>query len=237
MRVLITGSAGKIGQVLVAGLKDTYQLRGFDLNPTPGLEDALVGDLADFDAVLRATDGMECVIHLGGKASGGSGWPDILRNNIIGTYNVFEASRQNGVRRIAYASRAGVLSPYPLDVMRTADLVPRAASYYSVSKVFGEQLGFMYSNRFEMEVVCVRIGNCRGAEKYPKGTRVSPTGTPLSARDAVHLFERCIIQPGIKYEVVFGVSNNRPCLYDIDHARKVLGYHPVDRHEDMIEGE
>ena len=237
MRVLITGSAGRIGQVLVAGLKDRYQLRGFDLKPTPDLEDALVGDLADFDAVLQATSGMECVIHLGGNASGGTGWADILRNNIIGAYNVFEAARQSGVRRVVYASRAGVLTGYPPDVMRTADLVPRPASYYSVSKVFGEQLGFMYSHRFEMEVVCVRIGNCRGFEKYTKGTRISPTGTPLSARDAVHLFERCIVQPGIKYEIVFGVSNNRPCLYDIEHAREVLGYNPVDTHQDMIESE
>lgn len=237
MRVLITGSAGQIGRVLVAGLKGKYRVHGFDLKPTPGLADALIGDLADFDAVLQATEGMECVIHLGGNVSGGVPWPDILRNNIVGTYNVFEASRQNGVRRIVFASRAGVLSAYPADVTRTADLVPRPASYYSVSKVFGEQLGFMYSNRFEMEVACVRIGNCRGFDKYPKGTRISPTGTPLSARDAVHLFERCIVQPGIQYEIVFGVSDNCPSLYDIEHARKVLGYNPVDRHQDMIESE
>ena len=64
MRVLITGAAGKIGSVLVKGLKDKYHLRGFDRVEIPDLEDGLVGDVADFDAVLNATEGMEAVIHL-----------------------------------------------------------------------------------------------------------------------------------------------------------------------------
>lgn len=237
MRVLITGSAGRIGKVLVAGLKDKYEVRGFDVKPTPGLDDALVGDLADFDAVLKASEGMECVVHLGASAGGGTPWPDVLRNNIIGTYNVFEAAKQNGVRRVVFASRAGVLSPYPREMIRTAGMVPRSDSYYTVSKVFGEQIGFMYSHRFEMEVICVRIGNFPEGGRYPKGSKVSPTGSFLSQRDAVHLFEQCIVQPGIKYEIVFGVSNNSPCRYDIEYARKILDYRPVDRMQDFIESD
>ena len=237
MRVLITGAAGKIGSVLVKGLKDRYRVRGFDRAEMPDLEDGLVGDVADFDAVLKATEGMEAVIHLAAVPSGAAPWEEILPNNIIGTYNVFEASRQNGVRRIAFASRAGVLSAYPRELIRTADMVPRPDSYYSISKVFGENLGFMYSSRYEMEVVCVRIGNFPASGRYPKGTQVSNIGSFLSHRDAVHLFEQCIVQPGIQYEVVFGVSNNSPCRYDIEYARKILGYRPVDRMQDFIETE
>jgi uronate dehydrogenase len=235
MRVLVVGSAGRIGKVLVEGLKEKYQLRGLDLKPTPGLEDGVVGDVADLDTVLKATEGMEAVIHLATAGGGEQPWASILRVNIIGTYNVFEASRQNGVRRIAFASRAGVQSGYPPEVFRSADLPPRPDSYYSVSKVFGESIGHMYVMRFGMEVVCVRIGNCPAGGKYPKGTGLSPGGQFLSYRDAVHLFERCIIHPGVKYEIVYGVSNNSPCRYDKEYAAKAIGYHPVDRMQDFIE--
>lgn len=237
MKVLITGAAGNIGSVLVKGLRDKYHIRGFDRVEMPDLEDQIVGDVANFDTMLKTTEGIEAVIHLAAIPSGATPWEEILPNNIIGTYNVFEASRQNGVRRIAFASRAGVLSPYPRELIRTADMVPRPDSYYSISKVFGENLGFMYSSRFGMEVVCVRIGNFPPSGKYPKDTQVSSMGSFLSHRDAVHLFEQCIIQPGIQYEIVFGVSNNSPCRYDLDYARKILGYQPVDRMQDFIETE
>ena len=237
MRVLMTGSAGNVGRILVRGLKDKFEFRGFDLKPTAGLEDSVVGDLADFDAVLKATEGMEAVIHLGAAAGGGEPWERVLPSNIIGTYNVFEASRQNGVRRIAFASRACVVCAYPEWMMRTADLVPRSDTYYTVSKVFGEQIGYMYSSRFDMEVVCVRIGNIKPDLMRPKGTQVGATGHFLSHGDAIHLFEQCLIQPAIKYEIVFGVSNNSPSRYDLEYARRILGYNPVDKQQDFIESD
>jgi len=237
MRVLMTGSAGNIGQILVRGLKDKFELRGFDLIPTPGLEDFMVGDLADFNAVFKATEGVEAIIHLGAAAGGDQPWEKVLPSNIVGTYNVFEASKQNGVRRIVFASRACVVCAYPQSVTLTADLAPRSDSYYTVSKVFGEQLGYMYSSRFDIEVVCVRVTNIKPELMRPKGTKLSPTGHFLSHRDCVHLFERCLIQPAIKYEIVFGVSNNSPSRYDLEHARKTIGYNPVDRMQDFIESD
>ena len=173
MRILVTGAAGAVGTAVVKGMKDRYSLRGFDHVPMPDIEDAIVGDVTDFDTVLKATQDMEAVIHLAGNPSGGAPWEDILQNNIIGTYNVFEAARQNGVRRIAFASRAGLLAPYPKDIMRTVDMTPRPETYYSISKVFGESLGYMYSARFDMEFVC---GSDR---QFQAGSR-SPLHTPIN---------------------------------------------------------
>jgi len=222
-RILVTGSAGVIGTIIVNGLKDRYPLRCFDRVSTPGIEDEVVGDITDMDAVIEATTGMDAVIHLAGNPSGGASWDDILQANFIGTYTLFEAASRNGVRRIAFASRAGLLAPYPQDVFRTVDMTPRPESYYSISKVFGESLGYMYATRFDMEVVAVRIGNFQLERDLP--------GHPhhLSHGDAVLVFERAVIQPGIRFEVVFGVSDSTWKLYDLDHGRKVIGYNPQDK--------
>lgn len=222
-RILVTGSAGVIGSIIVNGLKDRYPLRGFDRVPTPGLEDEVVGDITDMDAVMQATEGMDAVIHLAGNPSGGASWEEILHANFIGTYTLFEAASRKGVRRVAFASRAGLLAPYPRDVYRTIDMTPRPESYYSISKVFGESLGYMYAVRFDMEVVCVRIGNFQKQRDLP--------GHPhhLSHGDAVRVFERAVIHPGIRFEVVFGVSDSTGRMYDLDHGRRAIDYHPQDK--------
>jgi uronate dehydrogenase len=223
MRVLITGAAGAVGSALVQGLRQRHQLRGFDRVPMPDLEDALVGDLADFAAVLAAAQGMEAIIHLGGTPSGGAPWGEVLHSNIIGTYNALEAARHSGTRRFAFASRAGLLSSYPKSSTRTVDLPPRPESYYSVGKVFGESLGYMYATRFGLEVVAVRIGNFKRDRDQPEHPH------QLSHGDAVRVFERALLHPGVRYEVVFGVSDSDWPLYDLDHGRQALGYHPQDR--------
>ncbi|MDE2848856.1 MAG: NAD(P)-dependent oxidoreductase [Gemmatimonadota bacterium] len=222
-RILVTGSAGAVGTIIVNGLRDRYPLRGFDRVPTPGLEDEVVADITDMDAVLQATEGMDAVIHLAGNPSGGASWEEILHANFIGTYTLFEAANRNGVRRVAFASRAGLLAPYPQDVYRRIDLPPRPESYYSISKVFGESLGYMYAVRFDMEVVCVRIGNFQKQRDLP--------GHPhhLSHGDAVRVFERAVIHPGIRFEVVFGVSDSTWDLYDLDHGRQAIDYYPQDK--------
>ena len=111
MRILITGASGAVGTVLVKGLRDRYSLRGFDRVPMDELDDMVVGELTDFGAVARATQDMEAVVHLAGNPLGSAPWEEILNSNIIGTYNLFEAARQSGVRRVVFASRAGLLAP------------------------------------------------------------------------------------------------------------------------------
>ncbi|MBM3932820.1 MAG: NAD(P)-dependent oxidoreductase [SAR202 cluster bacterium] len=222
MKVLITGAAGAVGSTLVRGMKDRYELRGFDRQPMPEMADAIVGDVADPEAVKRATEGVEVVIHLAGAPGGGYPWEAVLPSNFVGCYNVFEACRLNGVRRVVYASRAGILG-WVKDTMRTVDQVPRPDSYYSASKIFGEGMGWMYQLRYGIEFLGVRIGNFSRTRDLPEHPH------QLSHGDAVRVFERAAIQPGVKYEIVFGVSDSTWPMYDIDHGRRVIGYYPQDK--------
>ena len=223
LRILLTGSAGQIGSTLVKGLSGKHHLRGLDIRPTPGLEDTVVGDVREFATVLEAAKGMNAIIHLANVSTGqGDRWEDLV-GNMTGTYNVLEAARRNGIRRVVYASRAGLLSPYPQHMTRTVELPPRPTSFYSVSKVFGENLGYLYSARHDIEFVAVRIGNFSQKRPLPEHPH------QLSHADAVRLFERAVTHPGVKYEVVFGVSDSTWRLYDLDHGRGAINYHPQDR--------
>jgi nucleoside-diphosphate-sugar epimerase len=111
-----------------------------------GYDDVHSSDLSDYDSVVKVTRGMDAIVHLGGDPGGGTplhpggNWESILNSNIIGARNIFEAARENGVKRIAYASRAGVLGDYPQDdpnTFRHTMLPTTPRGDYTISKVFG----------------------------------------------------------------------------------------------------
>lgn len=227
-RILITGSAGTVGATLVAGLQQRYEVRGFDIRPTTGAGDSVVGSILNFDDCLRATEGMDAVIHLVNIRRRGADWED-CKDNMIGTHNVFEAARQNGVRRIAYSSETGVMGPQPLTVQRTVHTRTRPSGYYPLSKVFAEKLGYLYSRQHGIGFVSVRIGRID-----PNGEAGSGSVEPLhpydfSHADAVRVFERAVVHPGVEYEIVFGVSDSTWELIDLDHGRRVINYFPQDK--------
>lgn len=80
-----------------------YTLRLLDLRPVEGEPDAVVADLADKAAVREAVRGVDAIIHLGG-ISLEAPFEKILKANIEGTYNLYEAAREEGVPRIVFAS-------------------------------------------------------------------------------------------------------------------------------------
>ena len=220
MKILITGAAGAVGSTLVKGMGPRHQLRGFDREEMPDLADSQVGDVANYEALLAAAEGMEAIIHLTGVDSE---WEKALSSNFIGTYNMLEAARIQGVRRVAYASRAGVHGPLPEDVMRHVDMRPQPLGYYTISKLFGEHMGYSYAHRHDLEFVAVRIGNFNINRDQPEHPH------QLSHGDAVRVFEQAVVHPGVRYEIVYGVSDSTWPRYDLDHGRRAIGYYPQDK--------
>ncbi len=222
--VLITGAGGGVGTHLRRELAGKYRLRLSDIRPietlAPG-ETFAAGDIANLDDMLRVTEGVDALVHLGGYSVEGP-WDDILQANIIGCYNAFEASRRNGTNRILFATSNHAVGFYRRDEIIDHQIYPRPDSRYGVSKAFGEALGSLYADKYGMEVFCIRIGNV--AERPIDKRRLSIW---LSPRDLAQLVTIGIEHPEIRFEIVYGVSGNRRSWYDNSNAAR-LGYRPQD---------
>jgi uronate dehydrogenase len=230
-KILITGAAGDVGGHLRRELAGRYALRLSDIRPVADVSDGeefIRGDCARLADMLKVTKGVEAVVHLGGFSVEGD-WDTILRANIVGTYNVFEAARRNGVRRIVFATSNHAVGFYDRDETIDHRVYPRPDSRYGVSKVFGEALGSLYADKYGMEVVCVRIGNVN-----PKPMDKRRLSIWLSPRDLAQLVSIAIDRPGIRFEIVYGVSGNRRSWYDNANAER-LGYAPQDDSEPYAE--
>jgi uronate dehydrogenase len=222
--ILITGAAGDVGTHLRRELAGKYHLRLSDIKPVKALaagEKSAPGDIAKMSDMLRITKGVDAVVHLGGFSVEGP-WNMILRANIVGCYNLFEAARRNGVKRVLFASSNHATGFYRRDVKIDHRVYPKPDSRYGVSKVFGEQLGSLYADKYGMQVFCMRIGNVTIAP--PDKRRLSNW---ISPRDFARLVSAGIDNPDIRFEIVYGVSGNARSWYDNANASR-LGYQPQD---------
>jgi uronate dehydrogenase len=185
-------------------------------------ERQVLGDLADLDRLQQAAQGVEIAIHLGGKADEDD-FDVINRTNIFGTYNLFEASRHAGIRRVVYASSHHVTGFHLADELVGEESTVRPDTFYGVSKVFGEAVGRLYADKWGLEVVCLRIGVCRERPENSDQLR-----TWLSIPDSVALVERAAVaELPEKYSIVYGVSNNARRFWDLGSAHE-LGFYPQD---------
>ena len=227
--LLMTGAAGGLGAAMRSRLKQNCDvLRLSDRAATrdalgsaqPGEEIALA-DLALAHEVEAAVQGCQAVVHFGGISVEGPFEP-ILQANILGMYNLYEAARKHGVRRIVFASSNHVTGFYRQSETITTSHPPRPDSLYGVSKAFGEDLSRMYFDRYGIETACVRIGS---SFPEPKDRRMLASW--LSYDDLHRLIVACLSTPVLGHSIVFGVSDNAVRWYDNSGARHV-GFMPQD---------
>lgn len=246
-KVLVTGMSGLIGGAVRRHLAGSYDLAALNRSGVPGIP-THQADITDLDAIRPAFAGQDTVVHLAGVSRNQAGWDEILPHNVIGTYNVFEAAREAGVRRVVIASSNLVVGgwereePYrslaadrreeaPAEwPMLTRATEVRPTGLYACAKVWGEALGRMYSDTHGMSVICIRMGRVMPADRpvIPREYSVW-----CSQRDVAGLIERCIEAPdSLRFDVFYAVSGSRSGFHDMQHAREVLGFEPQDAADD-----
>jgi uronate dehydrogenase len=227
--VLVTGAAGGIGAGLRKLLDGVYpHIRWSDIRAPSELasdKSFVQADLADLAQVEKIVDGVDGIVHLGGESVEQS-WDRILRANIVGCYNLFEAARRKKVKRVVFATSNHAVGFYPRQRKIGVNAPVRPDSRYGVSKAFGEALGALHAFKHGLRVTCIRIGNFGDAPVDRRRLSIW-----LKPEDLVQLIRIGLEHPDLHYEIFFGASGNARGWWDNEPAYR-YGYRPAGHAED-----
>jgi nucleoside-diphosphate-sugar epimerase len=255
VNVGITGAAGHIGTTLTEGLPGIYQLTLFyhkrEIKPELSRKHRTAKvDFSKAAQVQGAFEGLDAVIHLAAEAKTEGDWESVLHHNIIAVYNVFEEAVRAGVLKIVFASTNHTQHDYvgrtPLTLDRffvpTMGFVklsdpPAPDSYYGISKLFGENMGWYYLRRHGIQFISLRIGST-----FPQDNPSIWKDTDredharalfLSKRDCVQAFARAL-KVNTDFLIAYAISNNDRRFFDLTETKEKLGFFPEDNAEDYF---
>jgi nucleoside-diphosphate-sugar epimerase len=166
MDVLITGAASRLGRAVAAELAPDHRLHLIDgAPPEPGSGDQwLQVSLLDPDAVGRAVQGVEAVIHTGELPAGPAGDP-IAREHLLldwatrGTHVLCKAAVEAGIRRLVYGSTLEIFSAYPDDVYLSELWKPQPTpETTSMSRYLGELTCREFVRDYPVGITALRLG-------------------------------------------------------------------------------
>lgn len=227
-KLVLTGAAGRLGSYLrepLTALCDS--LVSTDIVDDIGMlyagETYVKADLAQMDQIAPVVEGADMVLHFGAIVDE-KPFEELLGPNFVGSYNIWEAGYQAGVKRIVYASSIHAVGMHLKSDFIGIDAEHRPDTFYGLAKCFTEDLGRMYWEKRGLESVHLRILSCAQVNN----TRA--LGSWLSYPDLIHLVTRAIDTPSVGFAIVYGVSNNDRA--PVDNAKaSFLGYRPTDNAE------
>jgi nucleoside-diphosphate-sugar epimerase len=179
MHYLITGGAGFIGSAIVEELlKRGERVRiidnfstGFRENIAHAIDkiEVVDGDIRNFHTVLKAVQGVDCILHEAALPSVPRSIQDPVSSNQVnvdGTLNVLWAAKESGVKRVVFASSSSVYGDTPV-LPKQEDMTPGPLSPYAVSKLAGEQYFKVFAGVYGMQTVALRYFNVFGPRQNP----------------------------------------------------------------------
>ncbi len=229
-RLLITGAAGGLGSMVrdrLGHLANILRLSDMARMKPPNKDEEVVEcDLSNFSEVKELVRDCDGIVQLGAKGTEGT-FDEILKSNLIGHYNIYEASRQAGVPRILFSSSNHTIGFHTRETRLDAFADLRPDSLYGVSKCYGEAVARLYYYKFGLETAIVRIGSC-----FAEPVDHRMLATWLSADDFVALIERVFRVPRLGCPIIYGVSCNDECWWE-NSGIEYLGWHPKDNAEEF----
>jgi uronate dehydrogenase len=182
--VLVTGATGEVARGVLPLLEHDFDLRLLALDPPGDDPRRIQADLLDWDALTRAMNGVEAVLHLAVAPGHGGGYEDDAFNdlrfdvNVKGTYHVFETALRARVRRVVHVSSVMVTWGHGLllrddESLIPGDAEPRPVGTYALTKVLAEEVARNYALHQGMKVAA------RGAAREVLSMRLEPVKHPL----------------------------------------------------------
>jgi uronate dehydrogenase len=236
--VLVTGATGEVARGVLPWLQQHFGLRLLSLDP-PGEDPRRIqADLLDWQAMSAALHGVGAVLHLA-VASGHSG---VYENdafndsrfdvNVKGTFHLFEAARRAGVHRVVHVSSLMVVWGYGSSAPVRGDALPCPVGTYALTKTLSEEIARYYAVGHGMEVVTLRIAAPLDIDDPDLRRKpVRPQQVPFP--DLAQAFIRALTVPLPNYEIVTIVGESSRRVWDLEPARRVLGYEPRYRLDDL----
>lgn len=237
--LLITGASGQVARGVIGLLQRDFDLRLLSLDRPDDDPRRVMVDVLDRAALARAMQGVDAVLHLAIAAGHSGTFEDDAFNdrrfdiNVKGTFHVFEAAQRAGVRRVVHVSSLMVVWGHALAQGKNkpggqipGDAPARPVGTYALTKTLAEEIARYFSTR--MEVVTLRIAAPVDiADSDLSRKRVRPQQAPFP--DLVQAFHKALTAPLAKYEVVTIVGESSRQIWDLEPARRVLGFVPQHR--------
>jgi nucleoside-diphosphate-sugar epimerase len=175
-KVVVTGASGKAGRAVVRALLERdYDVLAVDLAPrSESGAPSLLADLTEFGQTVECLAGVDSVVHLAAiPASGIHTEETTFRTNMLSTYNVFEAARLLGLRRVVWASSETILGvPFEREQPAYAPMDEEHPAYpessYALSKVLSEELGRQLHRWTGTPYVALRFSNIMEPHEYER---------------------------------------------------------------------
>jgi len=201
LRVLVTGGAGFLGPHVVSALEHAgHDVTIFDQREPAGSRRFTRGNLTSLDDLVAATQEQDGICHLGGVGDVYLAFEEpftAAAANVLGTTNVMEAARRNGVKKVVYASTWEVYGK-PERQPITEDHPCRPDHPYNLTKYGGELMVLSYSELKGVPAVALRLGTAYGRGMRPNsvfsifvnrarsGEPITIQGTGAQSRQFTH---------------------------------------------------
>ena len=268
--VLLTGAAGTYGRILRTHWPaDTFaSVRLADRVPVddaPSAEREAIPlrahesfvevDISDYASMLRACEGIDCVVHLAADPRPTNDheqfMESLLPTNIVAAFNVYEAAVQAGCSRVVFASSAqAVLDYHPQEgtAQGAQELDPKffasidessgveglqwdapvsPLNLYGATKAWSEALGRVYSSQRGLSCICVRLCSPVDPAELTDGQADPETiQSWLGHGDAAELFERAVLAEHCPFAIIHGTSRHARNWLDLEHGEAAIGYSP-----------
>jgi UDP-N-acetylglucosamine 4-epimerase len=185
MKILVTGGAGFIGSNLVLSLihdekitaikvldnLETGSMKNLSAVKSSHKFEFIEGDIRNYAICLGASEGIDIISHQAALGSVPRSVADPITThevNATGTLNIFNAARENGVKRIVYAASSSTYGDHP-GLPKVEDIIGSPISPYGVTKLMNEMYAKVFAELYKMEFIGLRYFNVYGPHQNPAG--------------------------------------------------------------------